>query len=53
MGAVTISTPHYKKGRSIRIRIETTIRYGQELNQDSYKKGRSIRIRIETVNQKT
>ena len=36
-----------KKGRSIRIRIETGIFVGVSSTSD-YKKGRSIRIRIET-----
>ena len=38
---------HNKKGRSIRIRIETFIRWRQ-ICINGNKKGRSIRIRIET-----
>ena len=38
----------YKKGRSIRIRIETGKRENGISNSRQYKKGRSIRIRIET-----
>ena len=37
----------YKKGRSIRIRIETT-RHTNRKGSNNDKKGRSIRIRIET-----
>ncbi len=41
------SSFYYKKGRSIRIRIETNERSISE-RDSAYKKGRSIRIRIET-----
>ena len=37
-----------KKGRSIRIRIETTIVFSLMVYWPQNKKGRSIRIRIET-----
>ena len=41
-------TSHYKKGRSIRIRIETKGARMNILLGQKDKKGRSIRIRIET-----
>ena len=37
-----------KKGRSIRIRIETSMLHTSIIAHSWYKKGRSIRIRIET-----
>ena len=43
----TIDT--YKKGRSIRIRIETNDVYVEREVRKKNKKGRSIRIRIETL----
>ena len=40
---------NYKKGRSIRIRIETWLWEVDQFPENPNKKGRSIRIRIETV----